>query len=216
MLEFLKTLTDPESIIRIGGLWLLLFVIFAETGLFFGFFLPGDNLILIAGIIAATHPEWLYHLPFPVIALLMMLAAVLGNWVGYWFGKTIGHRIFEKENSFLFKKKHIHQTRMFYDKYGKMTLIAGRFIPVIRTFAPIFAGVINVPKKTFFLYNVVGAVLWIGGLGSIAYGLGVYYAEWIEHHMGYIFISLIVITALPLLMTGIRNKMKSAQEDENF
>lgn len=214
MIDFLKTLTDPQSIIQYGGLWLLLFVIYAETGLFFGFFLPGDNLILIAGIIAATHPEWLYHLPFPIVALLMMVAAILGNTTGYWFGKKVGNSIFQKEDTFFFKKKHIIQTRMFYEKYGAMTLILGRFLPIVRTFAPILAGVINVPKSKFFLYNVIGAVLWIGSLGTVAYYLGIYYAEWIEKNIGYIFITLIVITAIPIVVTSIRSKFKNSKEVE--
>lgn len=213
MWEILKTLTDPESIVRYGGLWLLLFVIFAETGLFFGFFLPGDNLVLIAGIIAATHPEWLYNLPFPVVAILMILSAILGNSVGYWFGKKLGNKIYEKEESLFFKKKHIIKTRIFYDKYGAMTLIFGRFIPIVRTFAPILAGVINVPKVKFFWYNVIGAILWIGSLGTTAYYLGSYYAEWIEKNIGYIFITLIVVTAIPVVLTGLREKFKDKKEE---
>ncbi|GIV28788.1 MAG: membrane protein [Bacteroidia bacterium] len=212
MWEFLKTLTDPESIVRFGGLWLLLFVIFAETGLFFGFFLPGDNLILIAGIISATHPEWLYNLPFPVVAILMIISAILGNLVGYWFGKKLGNRIYEKEDSWFFKKKHIVKTRLFYEKYGAMTLIVGRFIPIVRTFAPILAGVINVPKDKFFWYNVSGAILWIGSLGTIAYYLGSYYAEWIEKNIGYIFITLIVVTAIPIVVTGLKEKINTKEE----
>ncbi len=215
MMDFLKTLTDPQSIIQYGGLWLLLFVIYAETGLFFGFFLPGDNLILIAGIIAATHPEWLYNLPFPIVALLMIMAAILGNTTGYWFGQKLGNNIFKKEDTFFFKKKHIIQTQLFYDKYGAMTLIVGRFIPIVRTFAPILAGVINVPKTKFFLYNVTGAVLWIGSLGTVAYYLGIYYAEWIEKNIGYVFITLIVVTAIPVIVTGVRSKLKDSKEVED-
>jgi membrane-associated protein len=216
MVEFFKTLTDPQSIISYGGLWLLLFVIFAETGLFFGFFLPGDNLILIAGIIAATHPDWLYNLPFSVVALLMILSAILGNSVGYWFGKKLGHSIFEKKDTFLFKKKHVIQTKQFYDKYGAITLIIGRFLPVVRTFAPILAGVIKVSPQKFLIYNIVGAVLWIGSLGTVAYYLGTYYAEWIEKNIGYIFMALIIITALPIIITAIKQKIKSQKENINI
>ncbi|GAB4204520.1 MAG: VTT domain-containing protein [Bacteroidia bacterium] len=215
ILEFLKTLTDPESIIKYGGLWLLLFVIYAETGLFFGFFLPGDNLILIAGIISATRPEWFYNLPFPLILLLMIIAAVLGNSTGYWFGKKIGNNIYNKQDTFLFKKKHIIQTKSFYDKYGALTLILGRFLPIVRTFAPILAGVINVPRRLFFIYNVVGAVLWIVSLGSIAYFLGTYYAKWIEENVKYIFIALIILTALPIITTGIRQKIIRSKKEHS-
>ncbi|MCX7727906.1 MAG: VTT domain-containing protein [Bacteroidia bacterium] len=213
--DFLKTLTDPESIIKYGGLWLLLFTIFAETGLFFGFFLPGDNLILIAGIIAATHPEWFYNLPFPLVALFMIISAILGNSVGYWFGKKLGNTIYNKSDTFFFKKKHILQTKQFYDKYGALTLILGRFIPIVRTFAPILAGVIHVSPKTFFIYNITGAVLWIASLGSIAYFLGTYYAEWIEKNIGYVFITLIVVTAIPVIATSIRQKLKKNEEEKS-
>lgn len=215
ILEFLKTLTDPESIIKYGGLWLLLFVIYAETGLFFGFFLPGDNLILIAGIISATRPEWFYNLPFPLILLLMISAAVSGNSTGYWFGKKIGNTIYHRQDTFFFKKKHIIQTKSFYDKYGALTLILGRFLPIVRTFAPILAGVINVPRRLFFIYNVVGAVLWIVSLGSIAYFLGTYYAEWIEENVKYIFIALIILTALPIITTGIRQKILKSKKERS-
>lgn len=214
MIDFLKTLTDPQSIIMYGGLWLLLFVIFAETGLFFGFFLPGDNLILIAGILSATHPEWLYNLPFSVIAIMMMIAAILGNTVGYWFGQVVGDNIYKRKDSFFFKKKHLEKTKNFYEKYGAVTLIIGRFLPIVRTFAPILAGIIKVPKHKFFLYNIIGAILWIGSLGSVAYYLGKHYAEWIEKNIGYIFIALIVITAVPIITTGIRQGMNKNQQEE--
>lgn len=213
--DFLRTLTDPESIVKYGGLWLLLFVIYAETGLFFGFFLPGDNLILIAGIISATRPEWFYNLPFPLILLLMIIAAVLGNSTGYWFGKKIGNSIYDKQDTFFFKKKHIIRTKIFYEKYGALTLILGRFLPIVRTFAPILAGVISVPRRLFFVYNVVGAVLWIVSLGSIAYFLGTYYAEWIEKNIGYIFIILIILTALPVVVTGIRQKIQKNEKEKS-
>lgn len=213
MIEFLKTLTDPESIIKYGGLWLLLLVIFAETGLFFGFFLPGDNLILMAGIVCAMHPEWMYDLPFVVVALLMMISAVLGNLVGYWFGKKLGHAIYDKKESLFFKKKHLMKTKFFYDKYGAGTLIIGRFIPIVRTFAPILAGVIGVSERKFFIYNVVGAILWIGSLGTVAYYLGTYYAKWIEDNMAYIFVTLIVITIIPVITMGI-SKIRNTQKEE--
>ncbi len=209
MVEFFKTLTDPQSIIQYGGLWLLLFVIFAETGLFFGFFLPGDNLILITGIIAATHPEWLYNLPIIIIFLLMIISAITGNMVGYWFGYKVGRGLYQKKDSFFFKKKHLEATERFYQKNGASTLILGRFIPIIRTFAPIIAGVIKVPVGKFFLYNILGAVLWIGSLGSIAYYLGKNYAEWIERNVGIIFITLIIITAIPIIRTVIKKKTET-------
>src|ERR1700733_6646601 len=116
MWEFLKQLTDPNSIIQYGGLWLLLFVIFAETGLLVGFFLPGDNLILLAGIFCKSEPERM-HVNFFELVLLMTLAAVLGNVAGYWFGRTAGNKLYSRRDSFFFKKRHLEATNVYYHKY---------------------------------------------------------------------------------------------------
>lgn len=209
MFDFLKQLTDPESIIKYGGFGFLLFVIFAETGLLIGFFLPGDNLIFIAGLLCATKPE-LMNVSFPVALIGMMSAAIVGNMFGYWFGKSSGKRLYKREDSFFFKKRHIELTQIYYDKHGGKTLVLGRFLPIIRTFAPILAGVIKIDFKKFMMYNIAGAVAWIGSIGSIAYFLGIRFPE-VENYLGYIFIALIVITALPILIAGIKNRNKKAQ-----
>lgn len=209
MWDFLKQLTDPESIIRYGGFALLLFVIFAETGLLIGFFLPGDNLIFIAGLLCATKPE-LMNVSFPFALAGMMIAAIIGNIFGFWFGKRVGKKLYSREDSFLFKKRHVEITKAYYERHGGKTLIIGRFIPIIRTFAPILAGVIHIDFRKFMIYNIVGAVAWIGGIGSIAYYLGIKFPQ-IEQYLGYIFITLIVITALPVIFTALRkNKNKAA------
>lgn len=206
MFEFLKQLTDPESIIKYGGLALLLFVIFAETGLFIGFFLPGDNLIFIAGLLCATKPE-LMNVSFPVLLILMMAAAIIGNMVGFWFGKKAGDTLYSRKDSFFFRKSHLETTRVYYEKHGGKTLILGRFIPIIRTFAPILAGVIKINFKKFMLYNAIGAVLWIGGIGSIAFYLGKKFPQ-VENYLGYIFVGLIVLTAIPVLTTYLKSRKK--------
>lgn len=208
MFEFLKTLTDPESIIHYGGLWLLLFVIFAETGLLVGFFLPGDSLIFISGLVCATKPD-LLGVPLLVLLPLLMFAAILGNVFGYWFGKKAGANLYARKDSLLFRKKHLITTQAFYDKHGGKTLIVGRFLPIIRTFAPILAGVIKVDFKTFMIYNFIGAVAWIGSIASIAYFLGIKF-PWIENYLGYIVIALIVITAIPVVLTYFSSRKKSA------
>lgn len=204
MLDFLKQLTDPQSIIHYGGLWLLLFVVFAETGLLVGFFLPGDSLIFIAGLLCATKPH-LLDVPFLILLPLLMLAAILGNVFGYWFGKKAGQKLYAREDSFLFRKKHLITTKAFYDTHGGKTLILGRFLPIIRTFAPILAGVIKVDFKLFMIYNVIGAVAWIGSIASIAYFLGIQFPA-IENYIGYIVIGLIIITAIPVLTTYLKSK----------
>lgn len=204
MFDFLKQLTDPQSIIHYGGLWLLLFVVFAETGLLVGFFLPGDSLIFISGLICATKPH-LLNTPFPLLLLLLMLAAIIGNMFGYWFGLKAGEALYKREDSVLFKKKHLITTRAFYEKHGGKTLILGRFLPIIRTFAPILAGVIKIDFKLFMVYNIIGAMAWIGSLASIAFYLGLRFPQ-IENYLGYIVIGLIVITAIPVFVTYFRNK----------
>lgn len=204
MFEFLKQLTDPESIIKYGGLALLLFVIFAETGLFVGFFLPGDNLIFIAGLLCATKPE-LMHVSFPLLLILMMSAAIIGNMFGFWFGKKAGETLYKRKDSFFFRKKHIEITKAYYEKHGGKTLIIGRFLPIIRTFAPILAGVIKIEFKKFMLYNLIGAVLWIGSIGSIAFYLGKQFPQ-VENYLGYIFIGLIVLTAIPIVTTYFKTR----------
>ncbi len=204
MLDFLKQLTDPQSIIHYGGLWLLLFVVFAETGLFIGFFLPGDSLIFISGLLCATKPQ-LLNTAFLPLLLLLILAAVTGNIVGYWFGKKAGETLYKRDDSFFFRKKHLVTTKAFYDKHGGKTLVLGRFLPIIRTFAPILAGVIKVDFKLFMLYNILGAVAWIGSIASIAYFLGKQFPQ-IENYIGYIVITLIVITTIPVVITYVKQK----------
>ncbi len=204
MFDFLKQLTDPQSIIQYGGLWLLLFVVFAETGLFIGFFLPGDSLIFISGLLCATKPQ-LLNTSFFVLLPLLMLSAILGNMFGYWFGLKTGEKLYNRSDSLLFKKKHLILTKDFYNKHGGKALVLGRFLPIIRTFAPILAGVIKINFKRFMLYNFIGALLWIGSICSIAYLLGKQFPA-IQNYIGTIVIGLIVLTTIPILKTYFNNK----------
>lgn len=206
MIDFLKQLTDPESIIKYGGLALLLFVIFAETGLLVGFFLPGDNLVFIAGLLCATKPE-VMNVSFPLLLILMMVAAIIGNMFGFWFGKKAGETLYKRKDSFFFRKKHVEITKTYYEKHGGKTLIVGRFLPIIRTFAPILAGVIKIEFGKFMLYNLIGAVAWIGSIGSIAFYLGKEFPQ-VENYLGYIFAALIILTALPIITAFIRGRKK--------
>jgi membrane-associated protein len=197
-LEFLKTLTNPESIIKFG-LPLLLFVIFAETGLLIGFFLPGDSLVFISGLICATNPLTL-HVNIYELILLMSLAGVIGNTFGYFFGKKLGEGLYKRPDSFFFKKSRLEATRVFYERHGGKTLFIGRFLPIIRTFAPILAGVIKVDFKKFMLYNISGALCWIGSVAGIGYFLGAEFPQ-TKNYLGYIVIGLIVITSIPVLIS---------------
>lgn len=206
MLDFFKKLTDPQSIIHYGGLWLLLFVVFAETGLLIGFFLPGDSLIFISGLVCATKPH-LLDVSFPVLLIALIAAAVLGNVFGYWFGRKTGEALYKREDSLIFKKSHLITTKSFYEKHGGKTLVLGRFLPIIRTFAPILAGVIKVDFKIFMIYNLIRAFAWIGSLASLAYFLGIKFPK-IESYIGYIVIGLIIITAIPVISTFLKNRVK--------
>jgi membrane-associated protein len=203
MWDFLKQLTDPESIISYGGLALLLFVVFAETGLLIGFFLPGDSLIFISGLICRTRPELLGSNIF-VLLLLLAGAGILGNMAGYWFGWKVGPPLFNRKDSLLFKRRYLETTRAFYVKNGGKTLVLGRFLPIIRTFAPILAGIIKVPFAKFMVYNVIGAVAWIGSLGLAGYYLG--QIVWVQENIGWIVLFLIVITLIPVATTWIKAK----------
>ncbi|MBS1646720.1 MAG: VTT domain-containing protein [Bacteroidetes bacterium] len=201
--DFFATLTNPETIVKLG-LPLLLLVIFAETGLFIGFFLPGDNLVFIAGLICATNPEVLNVGVFALF-FLMSAAAILGNVFGYFFGKKVGEKLFQKSDSFFFKKSRIEATKVFYDKHGGKTLFIGRFLPIIRTFAPILAGMIPVDFKKFMWYNVLGAFCWIGSVGGVGYFLGIKVPQ-IKNYLGYIVFAIIVLTALPVLGAYFKRK----------
>ncbi|MEK6616596.1 MAG: VTT domain-containing protein [Bacteroidota bacterium] len=196
--EFLKTLTNPESIILYGGLALLLFVIFAETGLMIGFFLPGDSLVFISGILCGTKPE-LLGIEIYTLILSMSASAIIGNVTGYYFGNKIGPALFTKDDNLIFKKKYVNITRSFYDRHGGKSLVLGRFLPIIRTFAPILAGVIKMDFKLFLFHTVIGAILWIGSLSFLGYYLG--RIGWVKENVEWIIIGLIIITTLPIIIT---------------
>lgn len=144
-------------------------IIFAESGLFFGFFFPGDSLLFSAGLIASQG-----FFDVRVLIILVSVAAILGDNVGYWFGVKVGPKIFTKEDSLFFHKRHIERTRLFYLKYGPRAIVLARFVPVVRTFTPIFAGVGNMPYGIFIRYNIIGGVLWGAGLTTLGYVLGAF------------------------------------------
>ncbi len=206
--EFLKQLTNPESIILYGGLGLLLFVIFAETGLMIGFFLPGDSLVFVSGLLCGTKPE-LLGIEIYTLMLSMSGAAIIGNITGYVFGKKVGHALFKKEDSLLFKKRYLETTQSFYHRHGGKSLVLGRFLPIIRTFAPILAGVIHMDFKKFMGYNIAGALLWIPSLSLLGFFLGE--ILWVRENLEWIVIALIIITMIPVVRT-YRSEKKHHKE----
>lgn len=204
--QTITNLVDAQQIIHQGGFYLILFVIFAETGLFFGFFLPGDYLLFLAGLFVATHK---IDTDITTMVLGLIGAAIAGNFVGYYFGYKTGPLLFKKEDSFFFKKKYIEMAEIYYNKQGSFALIMGRFVPIVRTFAPIIAGVVKLSLKRFTIYNILGAVLWISSLTLLGYFLGKEFEQQVNKYLGYIIVGFIVITTLPLVWSVIKPKLKS-------
>ncbi len=218
MQEFWNSLQhfiDPEKLLRTGGFYLLVFVIYAETGLFFGFFLPGDYLLFLAGMFVATGK---LDVNIYVMVLGLIVAAILGNFTGYWFGRKTGPVLYNRKDTFLFKKKYLLAAEKYYRKQGAFALIMGRFVPIVRTFAPIFAGVVKLDFKKFAFYNVAGAVIWIASLTLLGYFLGRKFEQQIEDYLVYIIVGFIVITTIPLVVTFIKRQVgvgANHETDEN-
>lgn len=198
-------LFQPRHIIEYGGLILLLTVVFIENGLFFGFFLPGDSLMFAAGLLCATGV--LNH-SFELVISSIFLTAVVGNMFGYYFGKKAGQSLYTRKDTFFFRKSHIRIAEAYYEKHGMKTLIVGRFLPVIRTFAPIVAGLIAMRFSSFMLANILGAAAWVGSLVSLGYYLGHVWPD-AEKNLGYIILLLILITAIPVIRTYWANRTQS-------
>src|SRR5690606_30565808 len=158
IVEFFQYLLNSEELIRTGGLIVITLIVFAENGLFFAFFLPGDYLVFLAGVFCGTQ---VLNVPIILLLTCLILAAILGSLVGYYFGWYSGGKLENKNDSLFFKKKYIETTQKYFKKYGSRTLVISRFLPIVRTFAPILAGIAKVPFPTYFLYNVVGAFVWI-------------------------------------------------------
>jgi membrane-associated protein len=207
IMDFLRQLVNPESIIHYGGIYLLLIVVFAETGLFIGFFLPGDSLLFTAGLLCSTGILEVHPI---LLVILIIVAAVTGNMVGYSFGKTVGPLLFKRKSGLFFRQEHLVAAHEFYIKHGKITIILSRFLPIVRTFAPIIAGIVKLEYHRFFLYSFIGAFLWVSILVLTGYFMGVYLPG-TRDYLEYIVIFLIVITSIPFVYNYIRNKLKKHQ-----
>jgi len=212
IIQFLKELMDAEKLAALvtlyGGLYLVALIIFAETGLFVGFFLPGDSLLFVTGLMIANSnsPFDSGFLNLVYWIALISVAGIIGNSVGYWFGRKTGPILFEKRDTLLFKRKHVMQAREFYDKRGGSAIILARFLPIVRTFAPIVAGVVKMDRKKFFLYNVAGCIAWVASMVLAGYFLGE--NEWVKHNFEKIVIGLIVVTTAPVLFKMFFGKKK--------
>ncbi len=193
-------LLNPIFIIKTAGLLGIFFIVFAESGLFFGFFLPGDSLLFAAGILASQN-----YLHIAILTVGAFIFAVLGDSTGYWFGKKVGPKIFVKENSIFFHRKHIVRAQQFYDKYGNKTIFLARFVPIVRTFAPIVAGVADMKYKNFITYNIVGGFVWSFVLIFSGYFLGSSISD-IDKYLLPIIIVIIFVSFLPLLYEWVRSR----------
>ena len=199
---------NPQNIIQYGGLALLLFVIFAETGLFFGFFLPGDSLLFVAGLLSTSkyidQPVWL-------LIIFLVIAAFSGTCVGYYFGAWAKRYFKPKDDNLFYKPRYIEMARDFYKRYGMMAFIVGRFLPIVRTFVPILAGIVRIEFKKFLIYNFLGASLWIVSLVMAGHLLGNAFPALIDN-VEIIIVSLIVVTAIPVILSFRRNSVANRRK----
>lgn len=208
--DYLQHLIDPVKLLREGGFYLLLFVIFAETGLFFGFFLPGDYLLFLAGMFVATDK---LDVSIYIMIVGLIIAAIFGNFVGYWFGKKTGPVLYQRQDSLIFKKKYLQAAEVYYRKQGAFALIMGRFIPIVRTFAPIIAGIVKLDFKKFAFYNIAGAFLWITSLTLLGFFLGRSFEKEINDYLLYIIVGFISITTIPLIITYFKRRIGKGKSE---
>ncbi len=173
------------------GLVGVCFIVFAETGLLLGFFLPGDSLLFVAGVLASQH---IFSLP--ILLGAVFVSAILGNFVGYEFGFRVGERLFAREESFFFKKRHAESARSFYEENGGKTIFLARFIPIVRTFAPIVAGVAKMNRRSFLVFSLIGGFIWVFGLIFAGYFLGS--AIDVDRYLLPIIIGIVVVSFLPV------------------
>ena len=200
MITDVLNVLDPMVIIKTLGLVGILCIIFAESGLFFGFFLPGDSLLFTAGFLASPN-----YLDINILGWGSFVCAVIGDSVGYWFGKKVGPKIFNKEDSLFFHKKHIERAQNFYNKYGNKTIFLARFVPVIRTFAPIVAGVGQMKYRNFITYNLLGGFVWSFGMIYSGYFLGQIIPN-VDKYILPIILFIIVISFLPIISEILKSR----------
>lgn len=200
MNELLEWL-NPETIIKQGGIYLVAFVIFAETGLFVGFFLPGDSLLFITGLFVGLG---YIDTPIYLVIPILIVMAILGNLTGYYFGRWAGKGLYNRKDTWLFKKKYLTMTENYYARHGTKTILIGRFIPIIRTFAPILAGVIQMSSKKFYMHTIVGAIVWITTFTLIGFFLCK--VPGVQENLKWIVIGLIIVTLIPVATTFFKER----------
>ena len=201
LINLAHSIQDVKSIIEWGGLLAICAIVFVETGLFFGFFLPGDSLLVTAGIVAATG-----HLPLISLVLFVSLSAILGDQLGYLIGYKTGEFLYSRKNSVFFKHEHVEKTHQFYDKYGPKTIVIARFVPIVRTFAPAVAGVAKMEYKKFVIYNVFGGILWVMSTVLGGFFVGSFIPN-IEHYLHLVIAGVILLSFMPIILELSKNKI---------
>jgi membrane-associated protein len=218
----LKDLLSPEFYINNGGLWIFLFIVFAETGLFAGFFLPGDSLLFVAGIYSNELASYLFDTGSDFVNLLMIsvmviFCGIMGNFVGYWFGAKSGPFLFHRKDNFLFKKRYLYDAKAFYEKHGVAAIVFARFLPIIRTFSPIIAGIVGMEKKAFTFFNIIGCMAWGASMlfaGHYLYRFFLRHFDFdLKKHLEVIVIGIVLITTLPVLYKLFFGKKISANPE---
>jgi membrane-associated protein len=210
LIDLFHKIYDVQAIVRVGGLLALVAVIFAETGLLVGFFLPGDSLLVTAGLFCTSAiPEQAPLLNIVWLNLAAMAAAIVGDTVGYWIGANSGPRLFTREQSLLFSKKHLLRTKAFYERHGGKTIIIARFLPFVRTFAPVVAGIGRMSYRRFLSYNVLGGIGWVFSMTMLGFSLGKIYPP-ITKQIDKVIIVIIFVSLLPGMISYLANRKKSS------
>jgi len=203
ILHFLHALFNPEGLkelIRAGGAPLICAIVFVETGFFVGFFLPGDSLLVTAGILSAADV-----IPLKWLLLPVMLCAVLGDQIGYWIGRVAGPALYRREDSLLFRRSHLQRAHDFYEKYGGRAVILARFVPIVRTFCPPVAGAANMPYPRYLIFDIFGGMIWVGTMILGGYSLGRTIPN-IGQRIHYVIAVVIILSLLPAIISILRSR----------
>jgi membrane-associated protein len=198
---------DPNHLINTYGLWGVLLVVFAESGLLIGFFLPGDSLLFTTGLLVASGT---LHQPLAVVAALIAVAAVAGEQTGYWFGRKVGPSIFSRPESRLFKMENIEKAHAFFDRHGPKAIVMACFVPIVRTFTPIVAGVSRMNYRTFATFNIIGGTLWGAGVTLLGYWLG--QIAFVRDNIEAILVLVVLVSVVPVGIEFLRSRRKAAAQ----
>ena len=212
------SLLQPQWYVANGGVWIILLIVFAETGLFMGFFLPGDSLLFVSGIMWRELEVGFFNVPFVLIMVLISVFAILGNQVGYWFGKKIGPAMYSWKDRWYFKQKYLQQARIFYEEHGASAIFMARFLPFVRTFAPIVAGIVQMDKKKFSAISIISAFVWVFSMmlaGRYLHQLLLSQFDYdLTDDLELIVVGIIFVSVLPILYKLLQNKLKERKAEK--